>query len=432
MSRVTSLVDASLQYFHRLREMKAARNFGWMMLGQGLGTLMQAVYFILLTHLLGSTEYGVFAGAFAFTSLLAPYSSLGMGTVFLRYVGGKPNNLAPYWGNVLMATLSIGVGLTIALTALGSHFLNPESGRLVFLASIANCLCTTLVTECARIFQCAEQMNITAILTLSTNALRVLTVGGFLVIAHRSTAWEWTVASVSVSVLAALAAVISVLYRFGYPEFQPGLLRKRAWEGFGFSFATSTSSIYNDVDKTMLSHYGMNFANGIYTTAYRIIDFATIPVYAARDASIPKLFRTGGEGAGSVARVGRKLLTHSFAISIVMSMLLIASAPLIPHIVGPGFEETVSAIRWLALIPAIRSIHQATGTVLMVSGHQNVRTFNQLAAALFNCVLNLWLIPKHGWIGAAWASLATDGLLACVNWSTMRALALRRPVAAII
>jgi O-antigen/teichoic acid export membrane protein len=29
--------------------------------------------------------------------------------------------------------------------------------------------------------------------------------------------------------------------------------------------------------------------------------------------------------------------------------------------------------------------------------------------------LNFWLIPRRGWLGAAWASLASDGLLAILN-----------------
>jgi O-antigen/teichoic acid export membrane protein len=32
---------------------------------------------------------------------------------------------------------------------------------------------------------------------------------------------------------------------------------------------------------------------------------------------------------------------------------------------------------------------------------------------LFNILLNLWLIPAYSWRGAAWSSLASDGLLAC-------------------
>jgi O-antigen/teichoic acid export membrane protein len=32
-----------------------------------------------------------------------------------------------------------------------------------------------------------------------------------------------------------------------------------------------------------------------------------------------------------------------------------------------------------------------------------------------NLLLNLWWIPVYGWIGAAWSSLASDGLLAAAN-----------------
>ena len=36
----------------------------------------------------------------------------------------------------------------------------------------------------------------------------------------------------------------------------------------------------------------------------------------------------------------------------------------------------------------------------------------QIAVAIFNVLINLWLIPAYSWRGAAWSSLASDGLLA--------------------
>ncbi len=36
--------------------------------------------------------------------------------------------------------------------------------------------------------------------------------------------------------------------------------------------------------------------------------------------------------------------------------------------------------------------------------------------AVFNVALNFWLIPAYSWRGAAWASLASDGLLAIGCW----------------
>jgi O-antigen/teichoic acid export membrane protein len=44
-----------------------------------------------------------------------------------------------------------------------------------------------------------------------------------------------------------------------------------------------------------------------------------------------------------------------------------------------------------------------------------LRTAAQVTVALVNLLLNLWWIPVFGWIGAAWSSLASDGLLAVLN-----------------
>jgi O-antigen/teichoic acid export membrane protein len=176
------------------------------------------------------------------------------------------------------------------------------------------------------------------------------------------------------------------------------------------------------VDKTMLSHYGMNRANGIYTTAYRIIDFATMPLYALRDAMIPRLFQAAREGIEPAAALGYRLLKRTLLLNLGFFVLLLLTAPLVPMVVGKGFLGSVAAVRWLAFIPVLRSIHQMTGTVLLASGYQRYRTANQLVAAAFNFLLNLWMIPHYGWMGAAWASLATDGALAAANWLTLEVL----------
>ena len=60
------------------------------LVGQGANFFLQAVFFLLLTHLLGVTEYGIFSGAYALISLATPYSTLGAGMLFMRYVVGGP------------------------------------------------------------------------------------------------------------------------------------------------------------------------------------------------------------------------------------------------------------------------------------------------------------------------------------------------------
>src|ERR1700691_3609510 len=89
----------------RLRTNTLAHNAGWMLVGQGLSLLLQAAFFVLLARLLGVREYGVFAGAFAFVGIAMPYSTLGSGLLFMRYVSARPSTYAIYWGNILFSTV---------------------------------------------------------------------------------------------------------------------------------------------------------------------------------------------------------------------------------------------------------------------------------------------------------------------------------------
>jgi O-antigen/teichoic acid export membrane protein len=404
----------------RFRSSKMVRNASWLVAGQGLGLVLQAVYFILLARLLGPIEYGVYAGAFAFASLVAPYGPLGTGTIFLRYVSSDRLAFSVYWGNILAVTTVVGGGMVLALVAVGSHVLNSASAALVLLAAISQCVFAQVIVEASRVFQTFEHMRPTALLNLLTSAVRTIASGVMLIMLHHATAWQWAVVSTGVSGLAAIATVATITIHFGRPRFSMRIFLKHNLEGVGYAAAMSTASIYNDLDKTMLSHYGMNHANGIYAMAYRIIDIATIPIFSIRDAAMPRLFKLGHSGLAASAELAHLLLRRGAALAALASVAMFALAGVIPLVVGHAFAESVLALRWLCLIPLFRSVHQMTGSALTGAGMQNWRTGSQVSAALLNFGLNLWLIPRYGWHGAAWSSVATDGALAALCWGMVQ------------
>jgi O-antigen/teichoic acid export membrane protein len=193
------------------------------------------------------------------------------------------------------------------------------------------------------------------------------------------------------------------------------LFRLRFWEGIGFSFAGSTQAVYNDIDKMMLSHYGMNAANGIYTMAYRVVDFATTPVTAIDSAVLPRFFTLNKEGLPAVIRIARKIVPIAALSGLAAAGFTLLAAPFLVRIVGHGFANALLAIRWLCWLPALRGVHQLAGGVLTATGRQNYRTAAQFLVAVLNFSLNLAWIPSHGWLGAAWATLASDGALGAIN-----------------
>ncbi|HEY2470787.1 MAG TPA: oligosaccharide flippase family protein [Terracidiphilus sp.] len=409
----------------RVTKSLVARNAGWMFVGQGTGAVLQAACFIVLARLLGAAEYGVFIGAFAYTGLVAQYSSLGSGTLLLRYVSEDRKTFPVYWGNVLVSTAVTGAILIAVLCCLAPHLLNARSASLVFLAGISNCVFATLTEQTGRVFQCFQMMRVTATLNLLTNLMRVLAVSGMLWKLHHATAWQWAAMSTAVSAVAAAIAVTTVTGSFGRPHFVPRLFLRRGVEGLGYSFASSTVSVYNDVDKTMLSHFGMNAANGIYSMAYRIADMATIPIYSIREAALPRLFQHGRAGIGDASVLSYRLLKRALPLSLLVAVATFLAAPLIPRLIGSGFAESVTALRWLCLIPVFRCVHIMIGNALTGAGLQTYRTIAQVSAASLNLGINLWAIPYFGWLGAAWASLVTDGALCVLTWAILHRVVLR-------
>jgi O-antigen/teichoic acid export membrane protein len=401
--------------FHQSVNSRFARNAGWLAAGQGTGFFLQGVYFVMLARLLGRDDYGIFAGAFAFSSLVSQYSPLGTGTVFLRHVSRDPGAFGVHWGNILATTFVFGGFISIVLIYIGKHILNPSSAALVMFAAVANVIFAQLTTETGRVFQAFEKMKISAMMGMLTSLVRTITAGSMLLFMHHATARQWAIAALFISAASATTAAVIVTINFGRPRFVLHKIFHASAEGVGYSFAASASSVYNDIDKTMLSHYGMNAANGIYTMAYRIVDMAAMPIISIRDAALPRLFKSGSTNLDATSTLTIRLFKRAAPIALVAAAGMFLFAGILPKIVGHGYAETVVALRWLCLIPLFRSVHQMTGSALTGAGLQSYRTASQVSAAILNIVLNFHWIPMYGWRGAAWASLATDGALAVVT-----------------
>ena len=411
--------------FSKFRHSLLARNAGWMFVGQGLSTLNQGIYFLLLARLLGLTQYGVLVGAGAVVTLVGQYGSLGFGYVFLRYVGQDRQRFQVYWGNMLLVTAVVGSIIVAGLYLAAPWLLRSTPVSLLVCLAAGECLCSQLTSCCGQVFQTYERMSMTATLNLSINFLRMIMAAVLLITMHHAAAWQWGYVSVSISSIAALSAVMLVLVHVGMPRFDLSLLRARLGEGFVFAVSGSTTSAYNDLDKAMLGHYGMSTANGIYTMAYRVVDIAYIPIRSIHAAAFPRFFRCGAEGVGATERYARRILNKTLLFGLAAAAGMFLLAPVAPYLLGHAFAQSVDAMRWLCLIPLFRCFHLSAGDALAGAGYQRYRLGAQAAAVAFNLGANLYLIPHFSWRGAAFASLLTDGGLGMLSWAVLLTLTKR-------
>ena len=275
------------KYCRSLRDSRLAKNASWLLLGQGVSFLVQAAYFIILARLLGTEQYGIYVAAAALAAIVAQYSSLGSGFVFMQHVSHKPERFAIYWGNILVSSLGIGSVLSALLYFVGPRLVGSASPTLLLTIAVGDCVCQQLTNASSQVFQAFDMMRITAILNTSISLARLLAAGIMLAVTRHAAAEGWAFAAMIVSVLATLGAVATITLKFGKPEFSARLFASRAYDGFIYSVSGSTTTVYNDVDKVLLGHFGMNAATAIYAVAYKIINVSNVPMTSVYTAGFP-------------------------------------------------------------------------------------------------------------------------------------------------
>ena len=84
-----------------------------------------------------------------------------------------------------------------------------------------------------------------------------------------------------------------------------------------------------------------------------------------------------------------------------------SSSPLYyPTSLGQSTADVAPAIQWLAFISVMRCVHWFLADALSGANAQILRTSVQVGIALFNIGLNLVVLPRWSWIGAAWTKLS--------------------------
>jgi O-antigen/teichoic acid export membrane protein len=261
-------------------------------------------------------------------------------------------------------------------------------------------------------FQSVERLSGNAQLNVLAGLTRLFGIVGLALAVSHPGVLAWSAVYLTGSILAALIAVTWVTFSLGKPKLAPHRIRREAVEGFYFSVGQSSATIYNDIDKTMVARLATLEAAGVYGAAYRLIDVAFIPVRAVLSATLPGFFRIGASGLQESMRYGKQMLIKILPYSLFAFVACMIGAPLVPHILGREYARVTDALRWLALLPVLKTMHFFIADAITGAGRQGTRTVIQIGVAAFNVLINLWIIPAYGWRGAAWSSIASDALLA--------------------
>lgn len=393
----------------------------WMMGGQALRAGVQLLYFVLIARALGSDQYGSFVAVTALVAVAAPFASWGSGNLLIKHTVRDRRAFPTYWGAAVATTLTTSLALTLLIAAVAQLVLPAGLPlALLVLVGLSDLLFARLIDVSGQAFQAFERLDRTAALQLLPALVRLAAAALLFALPVPKTALVWSALFFVSTALSAACAVAWVRRDLGWGPLSLLPVRREAREGGAFALSLSAQSIYNDVDKIMLARLVSTEAAGVYAAAYRVVDTAFTPVRSVLYAAYARFFQRGQTGLKGSAAFALQLLPWTGGYSLLVAAALWLCAPALPLLFGADFTATVDVLRWLSPLVLLKTLHYFAADTLTGAGYQGTRSAVQVGVAVLNVLLNLWLLPRYGWLGAVWASLVSDLLLATILWGIVR------------
>lgn len=424
--------------YRRLRQY--LHNTSWIMgeriLSMGLGFATT----VIVARYLGPERFGTLAYALSLASLLGAAGHMGLAGLVVREIVANEDGRGEILGT---AAALKGVGMAVGYVVLVGYAIAYEGigttpFYLIVLAGAALLLRPVDVIDFW--FQAFVQARYTAIARM-TSQLTALGFKLLLVFAGAGVTYFAT-AQLIQAAIAALLLVALFAAKASQPLTSWSFSWRRAKEllsqGWLIYLGSIFAVIYLKVDQIMLRWLSTTEEVGQYAIAAQISEVWYFIPTAIVASFFPKLIKLRTSNEALFKRRLQQLFDVLFLIAAIVAMAVSLSAPaLIQWFFGSAYAASASILVihiWAAIFIFMRA---AFSRWILI---ENVLVFSLLTqglGAVTNVCLNYFLIPAHGGIGAAYATLisyATAGFLSLGLYGKTRevfaqmAMALLAPV----
>jgi O-antigen/teichoic acid export membrane protein len=377
--------------------------------------ILSLVAGVILARALGPTGRGIYALALLVPSVLVLLANLGVGNALIYYLARRTYDTERMIGQLISLALMLGVAATIILVAFTALFGRPALPGvpldLVLIAGAAItlglffyfCLSFTQGMQAFVAFNSLYLVNAGALVIF---LLGLLVVPGSVTIAVVA----WSLSWVPTALLG-----IFWLSRYGRLNirFDRGLSRSLLRFGIVGYLAFITNYLNFRLDTFLVNIFKNATQVGYYAVAVSLAETIWYVATSAATVLAPRVAAGEiSESDDTTARVSRIV----FVISLLAAILLGLTAPLIIRLLfGAGFAPSVTAV-WL-LLPGVvtLSVARVLSSYLLGRNRQQVDLVASLAGLVVTLALDLLLIPRYGFPGAAAASSVAYTATLAVN-----------------
>ena len=388
------------------------KNMSWLLVSQIIASVCGFIWTILMARYLGVDNYGIFGFATSLTGILAITIDFGISNHIVRHIATDYDSAPKYLGNALPLKSIFSVG-TIIITLI--ILILMQANELVITVTLLFTIEMILKSYIGTLngsFQAFEEGKYQGI---GNTILHVL----LLIFILLTIFTDLGLIGIAISYI--IANLIALIYEYYVlkkhvikPKFEldADFCKKITLLAIPFAVTSLLYNVYYSIDIVMLTNMVGNYPTGIYNATYKLISVLTIfySVYTAVIFPVMSKFFKNDE----------KMLLISFEKSIKYLMLIIIplavatvvySTDIIHFIYGHEYDASSSVLSILIWTVCLLFISGAANTLLNASHKEVTVTKIYAMAAIFNIVLNLFMIPYLSYNGAAITTVLSDVLI---------------------
>jgi len=380
-----------------------------------LGTVLSLISIGFITRYLGKEGFGDYSTVLAFFALFSAIADLGLYTISTREISRPQSDEKIILGNVFAIRLVMSFSIMLASPALIFFF--PYSGNVkvgiviaasAYFFSSGYSVLIGLFQKRLAMDKVAVGEFIGKIFQLAIVVLAVKGNLGFLAV----------VSSLLFNMLAAFAVVyffakkyIVFSLRFDWPAW-----KKFLKESYPVGISAIIVFAYFKLDTILLSILKTNADVGIYNAAYKVVENVAFFPAMFVGLIMPIMSRHIFHEWEKFKRVTDK----TFKVFLILTVpLLVGSFSFAKNIIsligGEGYEESILVLKILAFAMAFIFFGNFFTNVIIAGNQQRKLIAILLSCAIFNIALNLFLIPRFSYTGAAVTSSLTEFLVVILS-----------------
>jgi O-antigen/teichoic acid export membrane protein len=393
--------------------MSIAKNTAYITLAFILQKILAFVYIALIARNIGPELIGKYFFALSFTTVFSIFIDLGLSPILIREVSKYKEKAKKYFNNIITLKLIfivftlIAIFITINLMGYDSFTKN-----LVYIASIVMFLDSLTLTFYA-LLRSHQILKFEAWGIILYQLITVI-LGGIIVLTVKSIPFL-------IAVLA-LSSFLNATYSFTVAKRVSGIKFRLTLDkkfikyamliAFPFFLAGIFNRIYTHIDIILLSKLAGDAYVGWYGVANKFV-FALQFIPSAFVASIyPAMSNYFEHSKEKLQRTFERSMIYLMIISVPICFGAIAlSKEIITSLYGVEFVNSVLPLNLLSISLIFVFLYFPVGSLLNASNRQKRNTANMGIAMIINVVLNVLLIPKYTLVGAAVASIVSQGVM---------------------